>query len=95
MCTEREVVFYVNKAPRITVADVLNEMSKVVSEDHTGTLRLLEISAHRIVNVIENDVSADVINNNNSPNSTYIFDFFKINQSLIACMYVPHVTLVI
>ncbi len=83
LCTEREVVFYVNKAPRITVADVLNEMSKVVSEDHTGTLRLLEISAHRIVNVIENDVSADVINNNNSPNSTYMFVFFKINQSLI------------
>ncbi|ODN03308.1 Ubiquitin carboxyl-terminal hydrolase 7 [Orchesella cincta] len=68
---EREVVFYVNKAPRIIVADVLTEMSKVVSEDHPVTLRLLEISAHRIVSVIENEISADIITNNNSPNRYY------------------------
>jgi len=67
--TEREVVFYVNKAPRIIIADVLAEMSKVVSEDHPLTLRLLEISAHRIVSIIENEVSADIITDNNSPNS--------------------------
>lgn len=62
-------MFYVNKAPRITVADVLAEMSKVVLEDHPITLRLLEISAHRIVNIVDNDINADCITTTNSPNS--------------------------
>lgn len=77
--SEREVVFYVNKAPRIVVSDILNEMSKVVSEEHPVTLRLLEISAHKIVNIIENDVTADIITNNNSPNSKYTTTTFQGN----------------
>jgi len=62
---EREVIFYVTKNPRITVKDVLAELSRVLAEEEKPlkNLRLLEIISHRISSIIEDDVSADVVQN--------------------------------
>jgi ubiquitin carboxyl-terminal hydrolase 7 len=71
---EREVVFYVNKQPRILVKDVLGELARVISEEENKpvrNLRLVEISSHRICNIVDEDASADIIQNNTSATRYY------------------------
>jgi hypothetical protein len=60
---EREIVFYVNKQPRISVKDILTELGRVISEEDriVRKLRLVEVQAHRISSIIEEDMSADVM----------------------------------
>ena len=57
------MVFYVNKQPRISVKDVLTEMGRVISEEDkpVRNLRLVEVQAHRISQVVEDEMSAEVI----------------------------------
>lgn len=73
--SERELVFYVNKAPRITVRDILNEIAKVLNNEKKppGTLsgrniRLVEVSSHRIAQIIDEETSSELIMNNNTAN---------------------------
>jgi ubiquitin carboxyl-terminal hydrolase 7 len=63
--TEREVVFYVSKHPRILVKDMLAEISRVLAEDDKPLkhLRLVEVVSHRIASIVEDEMSADVVQN--------------------------------
>jgi len=70
---ERELVFYVNKAARITIRDLLNEMAKVLNNEKKPpgnlsgrNLRLVEVSSHRVVQIVDDEMSSDMIQNNNT-----------------------------
>lgn len=56
-------MFYVNKTPRILVKDVLSELARSVWEDEEKRrkLRLLEISSHRVVQIVDDDTAADTL----------------------------------
>jgi ubiquitin carboxyl-terminal hydrolase 7 len=78
---EREMVFYVNKMPRILVRDLLGELIRVLNLEQRESgkesvrviknLRLVEVSQHRIANVIDDDTTSDIIMNNNTVNRYY------------------------
>ncbi len=74
---EREVVFYVNKLPKINVKDVLQELGRVISEDDKPirNLRLLEIQAHRVNQIVDDDMNADIITQT-SATSMFIVNYF-------------------
>lgn len=90
---ERELVFYVNKAPRITIRDILNEIAKVLNNEKkppgnlTGrNLRLVEVSQHRIHQVVEDETSSEIIANNNTTTRkglVYFLKFWNVENNVI------------